>query len=72
MDEPTLRKYKVRLTRDTSESCDIEVEAKSWLEAEAQAYLKAGKYGELLDTWESDEGNMTEVYITACHPIETE
>lgn len=72
MDEPALQKYTVRMTRNTSESCDIEVAARTWLEAGELAYLQAGKYGELLSGWEADEGNQEEVYVTECHPIEME
>lgn len=55
--------FSVRLTRDTTESCDVIVHAENADKAVEIALDKAGKYGENLDDWELDDGNCHEVYI---------
>jgi hypothetical protein len=55
--------WRVRLTRDVTESVDITVDAASAEEANERALDAAGKYGENLDgLWVQDD-NQSEVYL---------
>lgn len=56
-------KWKVMLTREASESTEVEVDADTQEQANEKALEVAGKHGENLDTWELDEGNLHEVYL---------
>lgn len=55
--------WSVRLTRDVTESTDVVVEADTAEEANEKALEIAGRYGENLGNWETDEGNQAEVYL---------
>jgi hypothetical protein len=55
--------FRVRLTRDQTESLDVFVEAESKDKAFEAAVEKAGRYGELANGWELNEGNPAEVYL---------
>jgi hypothetical protein len=52
-------KYLIRVTRDATESADIEVDANSVAEAEEKALEEAKLAGD----WELDEGNFYEPYL---------
>ena len=60
-----MAKFRVRLTRDQTESADVFVEAPNVEEAFFLAVKKAGRYGELLPAvgWEQNEGNDSKVYL---------
>jgi hypothetical protein len=58
-----LKAYDVLLTREATESCAVRVKARSPREAEKKAMEKAGAYGENVDGWETDEGNLHKVYL---------
>ena len=53
--------YDVILTRDTTESTVISVEASSEEEACEIAMDRAGRYGQYVLGWTVDEGNMCEL-----------
>lgn len=56
-------KYRVVLTRDATESCDVIVEADNPQQANEAALEQAGSYGENFETWTLDDGNMHRVYL---------
>jgi hypothetical protein len=58
-----LKAFDVLLTRETTESCSVRVKARSLQEAGKKALKKAGTYGENVDGWETDEGNLHKVYL---------
>jgi len=56
--------WRVRLSRDVTESLDLVVDAASAAEANERVLDTAGKYGEnVFGEWELDEGNQSEVYL---------
>lgn len=57
------KRFKVRLTRDTTESVDVVVEAESQDQANENALQLAGKYGERLDGWTPDDQTCSEPYL---------
>jgi len=56
--------WNVTLTRDTTESVTLTIEAETWTKAEEKALEQAGKYGTNINGWKLDEGNMHPVYPT--------
>jgi len=59
------KNYNVILTRDTTESVVLSVEAASEEEAQDQVLKQAGKYGNNVTGWEDDEnGQNNEIYVT--------
>jgi len=63
-------KYDVILTKDSTNSTVVTVEADNVSEAEAKALEKAGRYGHDVDGWRDDENCFTEVYATGVDPHE--
>ena len=63
-------KFKVRLTRNVTESCDVIVDANNLAQAQGKALDKAGQYGEKVTGWALDEGNLNEVYVADPFDIE--
>jgi hypothetical protein len=63
-----LLKFRVRLTRDMSQSCDVEVMASD--EKRANAQVESMVDNAMRDfKWELDDGNCPEVYITNTEEI---
>ena len=58
-----LKPFVVRLTRDTTESCDLVVMAKDVIDAETNACIISGKYGENIGPWVPDDCTCGERYI---------
>lgn len=56
-------KYRVRVARDASESCDVIVEADSAMDANQIALQRADECPELVTDWDVDEGNTHHVYL---------
>jgi hypothetical protein len=57
------KQYEVVITRDLTESCHVRVKARNSHEAEKKALEKAGLFGENVEGWEIDEGNLHKVYL---------
>lgn len=60
--EELMPQFRVRLTRDCTESTDVVVSADTAVEANVIALEMAGRHGECLDTWTLDD-NQHEVYL---------
>lgn len=61
--KPPQKKFSVRVTRNATESVDIEVIAASAEAANIKALEMAGSFGQNLTGWETDDNSSTEVYI---------
>ena len=58
-----MKKWRVRIARDTTESMDMEIEASSASEANDKAMAEAGRYGERVSNWGADDCGNGEVYL---------